>query len=256
MIRKLFLLLALVSLLAACAPTATQESMMESKPTEKMMEGQMPATGGDTMMKASATPEMMEAMPTKSMDAMMSETATLEMMDATPTHDPMMGKETPSASMMEGDGMMAPAWFNADLRDEVTGKSFKIEDFKDKVVLVELFAQWCPTCLAQQNEVVKLHEALGMPDDLVTVSLDIDPKEDAEMLKMYLEKHGFDWHFAIAPKESTVEIGKLYGDPFLNPSAAPMLIIDRHGEVHPLDFGIKTAEDLQEALKPFLNEGM
>jgi hypothetical protein len=52
------------------------------------------------------------------------------------------------------------------------------------------------------------------------------------------------------------EIGQLYGDQFLNPPSTPMLIVDRHGEVHLLPFGRKSADDLQEALAPFLNDGM
>ena len=52
------------------------------------------------------------------------------------------------------------------------------------------------------------------------------------------------------------ENGNLYGQQFLNPPSAPMFIIDRHGEVHPLPFGVKSAADLQKALEPFLNEAM
>jgi hypothetical protein len=35
-----------------------------------------------------------------------------------------------------------------------------------------------------------------------------------------------------------------------------MLIIDQHGEVHLLPFGRKTAEELQQALEPFLTGEM
>ena len=52
------------------------------------------------------------------------------------------------------------------------------------------------------------------------------------------------------------EIGNLYGAQFLNPPSAPMFIIDRHGEVQPLPFGVKSAADLQKALEPFLNDAM
>ncbi len=35
-----------------------------------------------------------------------------------------------------------------------------------------------------------------------------------------------------------------------------MLIIDRKGVAHPLPFGIKSAEELLQALQPFLDEAM
>jgi len=209
-------------LLGACVPGAkTQDAMMDEKPTEAMME-------------KTATPEMMDAKEgsaeTEEPDAMMEETATPE--------------------------MMAPAWYAAEMTHAVSGEAFKIDDFKGQVVLVETFAQWCSTCLRQQQEIVKLHEMMGKPEDLVTVTIDIDPNEDAAMLKTYLEKHGFDWHYAVASPETAREIGSLYGDQFLNPPSAPMLIIGRNGEAHPLPFGVKSAEDLQKALEPFLSGGM
>ena len=57
-------------------------------------------------------------------------------------------------------------------------------------------------------------------------------------------------------REVAREIGQLYGDQFLNPPSTPMLIVDRQGKVHLLPFGRKTAEDLQEALAPFLDVEM
>lgn len=262
MSTKRFVLLAAlaVSLLAACAPAAkTPDAMMEPKATDAMMGEKPMETGAGGMMESTATPEMMaeemkEEIP--GTGAMMDATATPDMM-MEKTHDPMMGTETPQAGMMEEkESMMAPAWLSAPLLDAKTGETFMIKDFQGKVVLVEPFAQWCSTCLRQQKEVVRLHELLGMPADLVSVSLGVDTKEDAGALKSYMDKNGFDWHFTIASPETAREIGELYGAQFLNPPSAPMLVIDRQGGVHPLPFGVKSAENLQEALKPFLNGGM
>jgi hypothetical protein len=101
-----------------------------------------------------------------------------------------------------------------------------------------------------------MHEKLGMPDDLVSLSLDIDANEDVETVKSYLASTGFDWLYAVAPADVSREIASLYGDQFLNPPSAPILIIDRHGEVHPLPFGLKSADDLLESVKMYLQEGM
>jgi hypothetical protein len=48
----------------------------------------------------------------------------------------------------------------------------------------------------------------------------------------------------------------LYGDQFLNPPSTPILVIDRHGEAHPMPFGVKSAADLQAFIEPFLKDGM
>jgi thiol-disulfide isomerase/thioredoxin len=158
-------------------------------------------------------------------------------------------------SMDEGAMAELPSWFSAELIDVNSGEALTVADLKGKVVLVETMAIWCSKCLRQQQEVKALHQALGMEDDLVTLVLDIDPNEDATHLRDYAARHGFDWNYTVAPREVAREIGQLYGDQFLNPPSTPMLIVDRHGEVHLLPFGHKTADELRDALAPFLKEG-
>ena len=260
--------LLIVSLaLAACAPAAapspTPEAMMEKTPDAMMKEtpDAMMKETPDAMMEQ--TPEVMmshdvmtDTMMAETPDAMMKETphAMMEsipdtMMAATP--DAMMPHDTMTDTMMT-----VPAWFSAALTNAVTGDSFKIQDYKDKIVLVETMAMWCPTCLSQAKEVKALHDQLGMRDDLVSVSIDIDLNEKIGELKDYAGKNGFDWTYTVANADVAREIGNLYGQQFLNPPSAPMFIIDRHGEVHPLPFGVKSAADLMKALEPFLNEAM
>jgi cytochrome oxidase Cu insertion factor (SCO1/SenC/PrrC family) len=202
----------------------------------------------DAMMKKDApTAEAMMAEATPTVDTMMKKDA--------PTADAMMSKATPTADAMMGqDAMATPAWFNAHLTDVNTGKSFKIADYKGKVVLVETMAVWCSECLKQQNEVKALHAQLGQRDDFVSVAVDIDPNENDGTLKAHAMNRGFDWTYAVAPAAVAREIGQLYGAQFLNPTSTPMLIIDRQGRAHPLPFGIKSGNDLKAALDPYLNQ--
>jgi hypothetical protein len=57
----------------------------------------------------------------------------------------------------------------------------------------------------------------------------------------------------VAPAQVADEISLLFGNQFLNPTATPMLIIDKKGGQHPLPFGKKSAQDLLNALQPFLS---
>lgn len=244
-------LLAALTVLAACAPAAVAPAAMPDKMAagtpEAMMDDKTGTTTPDAMMD--------DKMGTATPDAMMDDT----MATGTPESmmDDKMGTATPDAMMDDKGGMMdAPAWFGAALTDVHTGETFMLGDFKGKVVLVETMAQWCPKCLEQQRQVQALREQLGARDDLVVLGLDVDPNEDAATLKTYIEGHGFDWLYAVAPAEVAREMAQLYGDQFLNPSSTPMLIIDRDGEVHALPFGIKSAADLMQALEPFLKGAM
>ena len=203
-----------------------------------------------TACSGAATPETMMDKPA---DEMMS--------DGTPTPDAMMAKETPTAdAMMEKpteEGMMeSPTWYSASLIDARTGQAFTVDDFKGKVVLVETMAVWCSNCLSQQEQIKAYHELLGSRDDFVSLSLDIDTNENADILSNYVNSTGFDWFYAIAPADVSREIAALYGDQFLNPPSTPILVIDRHGVAHSLPFGQKSADDLMNTIQPYLDEGM
>jgi cytochrome oxidase Cu insertion factor (SCO1/SenC/PrrC family) len=145
-----------------------------------------------------------------------------------------------------------PEWFDYELIDVQTGETFTMNDYAGKVVLVETMAMWCPNCLFQANEVRKMHKLLDNPDDVVSVSLDVDVNEDGPSLKDYTKEFEFEWHFAVAPLEVARALGNLYSAQYLNPPLSPMLIIDRNGEVHQLEYGQKDAEKLLASVQPYL----
>ena len=147
-----------------------------------------------------------------------------------------------------------PEWFDMELTDAQTGETFTMNDYAGKVVLLETMAIWCPNCVVQANEVRKLRAALENPDDLISVSLDVDFNEDQASLKEYASGYGFDWHFAVAPLLVARALGNLYSAEYLNPPLSPMLIIDRDGNVHHLDYGKKDAETLQKIVEPYLTK--
>jgi len=147
-----------------------------------------------------------------------------------------------------------PEWFDMKLVDAQTGETFTMNDFKGKVVLVETMAMWCPNCLFQAGYVRKFHNQLKNPDDLISVSLDVDVNEDQASLKDYVAEYGFEWRFAVAPLLVARALGNLYSAEYLNPPLSPMLIIDRDGNVHQLEYGTKNDEKLQELVGPYLQQ--
>ena len=190
------------------------------------------------------------------MDDEMKEDAMMDETDDEMTSDSDDGMMDDKDDGMAEGAMMATEWFGAELTNVRTGEPFMVADFEGKVVLVETLAMWCSNCRKQQGEVQSLHDLLGERDDFVSLGIDIDPNENAEALKAYIDNNGFDWLYSVAPSQVSREIGQLYGDQYLNPPSTPMLIIDREGQVHLLPFGIKSAESLLESLQPFLDEGM
>lgn len=231
---------------------ATGDAMMETGDSDAMMAD----TGADEMQAGEG--EMMDG----TIDESMTESGMSNGHDGS-LEDSMM-KEQPTADMgssgdmaQEEESMMAaPNWFSVALQDPTTGETFTVGDFKGRVVLVETLAMWCSNCMRQQQQVKALHEALGEREDFISLGLDIDPNKNTADLKDYVARNGFDWTYAVAPPEVARELGNMYGAQFLNPPSTPMLIIDPKGEVHPLRFGIKSAEELHKSLQPFLDQGM
>jgi thiol-disulfide isomerase/thioredoxin len=276
MMNKRFLIVAfvIVLVLSACtAPTpasvieamvsATPEAMMASKTPDAKMASKTP----DAMM-SSATPAAMMAstpdamMASKTPEVMMAST-TPDAMVSSSTASAMMGTETPGAMMASTpDAMMisqtpaammgTPNWFSTSLTDVSTGKNFTVAGFQGKVVLVETIATWCPNCLDQQKQIQAYLNAAGMNDQLVVISLDIDMHEDSALLKSYEMSNSFKWTHAVAPASVANEIGTLYGDQFLNPTATPILIVDKKGTTHLLPFGLKNADALKKAIDSYL----
>ena len=136
----------------------------------------------------------------------------------------------------------ASAWMDIELTDVATGQTFKISDFKGKPVLLESFAVWCPTCLAQQKEIKKVKESEG--DAIIHISLDTDPNEEADKIREHMERNGLDWYFVVSPIELTNALIDEFGLAVVNAPSAPVILISEDQSARLLRSGVKSADDL------------
>jgi hypothetical protein len=81
--------------------------------------------------------------------------------------------------------------------------------------------------------------------NVLMVSIDVDTAENADQLGRYAERQGFDWRFAIAPRDMLVELQRAFGPRFLTPPSEPMLIVDPKGEAHLIPFGHRDGNALR-----------
>ena len=142
-----------------------------------------------------------------------------------------------------------PDWLDIELRDVNSGEMFKLSDFEGQIVFVEQMAVWCTNCRRQQHELVKLHEQIG--DAAISIAIDVDLNENEELLKRHAETYGFDWRYAVATPELVEAFVARFGNQIINPSSVPMLLIDKQGDVHLLEFGHKTVEYLIGVIDSF-----
>jgi len=148
----------------------------------------------------------------------------------------------------DGDSpaVILPDWAHIDLTDALTGETFRIADYAGKPILVESFAIWCSNCLRQQREMARLIELTG--ESIVHIALDTDPNEDLDAVRSHATRHGFDWHYAVAPFEMTQGLIAEFGLAIVNAPRTPVVLINADGSFRLLPNGVKTAETLLEEI--------
>ena len=80
-----------------------------------------------------------------------------------------------------------PADFNLNLMDE-DGKTISLAEFKGKVIFMNMWATWCPPCIAEMPNINKLHKEVGDEIAFVMISLD----DDFETAKAFNKRKGYD----------------------------------------------------------------
>ena len=85
--------------------------------------------------------------------------------------------------------------FNLDLVD---GKTISNNSFKEKYVLLDFWATWCPPCVAKRPKLEKLYKKYSDQIEIVSISLDtnIDIVE-----KFRKEKYPMKWFHSIKPEK-------------------------------------------------------
>ena len=98
----------------------------------------------------------------------------------------------------------------------VDGAKVDLDKYRGKWVLVNFFATWCPPCVAEHPELVKLSQVPGTPVQVVSVAFD-DPA--AKVTKFFAERGG-DWPVLVdGTEESTLDyaVVKLPESYLINP---------------------------------------
>jgi hypothetical protein len=136
-------------------------------------------------------------------------------------------------------------WRTAELRDVRSGESKVVNELVSAgaLVVIEPMAIWCTSCRIQQNEAREALANLGR-DDIVYISLDVDPNETETDLARYADERDYPWHFTVASREVARSLAQTFGDQVLSPPSTPKIVIDRDGAAE-VSFGVKRAAELE-----------
>ena len=137
-------------------------------------------------------------------------------------------------------------WRTTAVTDVRTDEQFTIESLAGAPVLLEFFAVWCPVCTRQQRQMGAL---LDRREDVVAVSINTDPNENAETVREHVESKGFDWRYVVAPPEMTRAFVDEFGSVVASPPSAPVVRVCPDGTAALLEgTSVKGVETLSAAL--------
>lgn len=109
-------------------------------------------------------------------------------------------------------------------REMLSGKSFRLQRLKGKVVLIDFWATWCPACvkdLKNKQRVYQEYHDRGL--EIVSISLD----KNSKRLRDFARKNDMDWYHLWDGKGWKSPMVKMCGIPHI-----PMAyVLDRNGKV-------------------------
>lgn len=123
------------------------------------------------------------------------------------------------ASTLISEGERVPAFSFT----TTSGTTYSMEGLRDKVVLLNLFATWCPVCMEEMPALQKkVWNKYKNRDDFMLVS--IGREQDMQKMKDFKSKKGYGFHFA--PDTAR----KIYGK-FATKYIPRNVVVDKTGKI-------------------------
>jgi len=122
---------------------------------------------------------------------------------------------------------------------DIDGVEFSINDYREKVVLLDLFSTLCGPCIAEIPHLKSLHEEFG--EDLIIISISVRQSDTVEKLQQFRQEQGIDWIIA----RDTVGIREKLGGLWTVPT---LIIIDQQGYIRYIHEGLTGPCTLSEEI--------
>ena len=138
----------------------------------------------------------------------------------------------------------------AEIKD-VDGGTFKLEDKKGKIVLVNLWATWCGPCREEMPALIELQDK-HKGNDFEIIGLDSDDQETPEDVKAFAEKMKLNYSLGYADAKmmnNFLKLSKFGGIP-------QSFLIDRDGKLRNVFVGggQKNVNLIREAVEKVVSE--
>jgi peroxiredoxin len=117
-----------------------------------------------------------------------------------------------------GKGVQAPDFALPDIED----KMVRLTEYRGKVVLLHIWATWCPVCVEEMPSIRRLYQEMKGEDfEILAVSIDAS---GAEVVLPFMKKHRLNFTSLTDPKNAIKNIYQTTGVP-------ESFIIDKNGRI-------------------------
>jgi thiol-disulfide isomerase/thioredoxin len=125
----------------------------------------------------------------------------------------------------------------------VEGEPIALDQYRGRVVVLDLFATWCGPCRTQMVELNKLRASYSEAE-VVILSVDVDTSETEQQVKDFRDEYNAAWAFAL----DTDDLGGKY-----EVSSIPTLaIVTKDGKLAWRHAGATSVSELRERIDPLL----
>jgi len=133
---------------------------------------------------------------------------------------------------------------------DLEGKTFKVEDKKGKVVLINLWATWCGPCRAEMPHLVEMQEKYK-DQNFEILGLNVD-EESVEAIKSFGEQMKLNYFLGYADDKLVSEFIKLSRQSGIPQS----ILINREGKTAGVFFGAggRVINNMKESVEKMVNE--
>ena len=125
------------------------------------------------------------------------------------------------------------------------GETLRLSDLRGKVVYLNIWATWCPPCVAEIPDIQRLSEA--HPDDLVVIGASVD--QDPQAVVDFVAERGLTYSIGIDGDFSL--ISDLYPTQYIPES----VFISPDGVVTSMEVAMMSAEQMEARYQDALNYG-
>lgn len=125
---------------------------------------------------------------------------------------------------------------------DIEGKTIKLSDYKNKVVLIDFWATWCPPCRKGIPDLIELQKEFPKNFVVLGISVDSDTKED---VPGFVKNYGINYPVVYGDQSTAKLFGGVSGIP-------TSFLTDKKGNIVDKHVGLVPKETLARGIKNLL----